>query len=1203
MQSIELISPIGNSIENSTKPTFEITGPANISYYSILIGDENDEKVEAVEIYNKIDPVVTFPGKWIYPSQNITEELFPAQIYYWRLVLEDENGTPLEYIPIENNDKIQKFNIRKINLMEPANSSENIVRNRIFTWLGPDNVSGYRFLLSDSEDKEIENEQFSIVTETYSSGTQSYSYPFNGDYPLDYEQTYYWKVIPLSKDGVEGPPSSHSEIWEFKTSNFPTIGEFVEASSMDSRIPMIDIEKSNFENIDGIEFTINIYRDIDGQDILDEIAGIALSDFPYMYSLGPEIMQYDFTYYIQIQPIKNGENYGPASTIIPFVVPSQLDDQLQCIISCEFIPNEEPEILTSVLNDLDEASQYLVYISETEDMAGALSQTIQGGSTQISITDNIDWGKTYYTQVIPINDEGEEFGASEITAVEVDPKPGMNEQTALEVDLSAGSIKPTFKIINEITGANAYQITVSSEPEMSSIYAQFMINNLSSIVYPQDATPFEFGKSYYVTAQGYDDDIVHGIKSSIVGFFISNITPPKLINEDRFKWEKSIPPAFKYLLEVSLLEDFSSIALERNVENNFYAINMNELEYNKNYYWRVQPKDSENNNFGKFSNIGFFKSDPPPKPILNDLSNEVSILPSFSWTGIDLAAEYQISLSINENMEDIIWQQNITNTSIQYPESAQLLDFSKQYFWKINAIGENKNILSFSDIGSFTTKSTYPVLGLKPDGGVESFIPTLKWDKNDKASSYNILLSLNSDMSSPILNEKSSANSFSIESGVLQSGNQYYWVVDGLDENEESLAGRSDVALILVPSENNIPLISPEKGDKLNTLTPLFKWGALIGTNTYNLHISLDPDFNNLKINKQVSGTENLLSDENKLVNSTNYFWRIEGINENDIIFSNSGNFSTPDISELVIQRLEDGEKVSLSNPVFSWEASSEISSFEFRIAENLDFSESLYFITGATSFTYPKSSPNLKFNIEYYWQIRPLNKEGLQIGDWTPARKFSINASAIVELSSPGNESIVATSTPSFEWKSIENASKYEIQVSKTLDFSELLWSSREIVENNIVYPNSGAEKLLYDIDYYWRVRALGESAPLGDFSNPAYGFKISGDFRVNLEGPLKESENLQPYFSWEPINKAKNYRLVVGSDESLSTIVFSTETNEVFHQYSKSDPPLDFNSILYWQVFALDENGENFGDPSSIGQFTTPSGTIQIEFIFGKD
>jgi hypothetical protein len=130
-----------------------------------------------------------------------------------------------------------------------------------------------------------------------------------------------------------------------------------------------------------------------------------------------------------------------------------------------------------------------------------------------------------------------------------------------------------------------------------------------------------------------------------------------------------------------------------------------------------------------------------------------------------------------------------------------------------------------------------------------------------------------------------------------------------------------------------------------------------------------------------------------------------------------------------------------------------------------------------------------------------------------------------------------------------------------------------------------------------------LGESAPIGDFSNPAYGFKISGDFRVNLEGPLKESENLQPYFSWEPINKAKNYRLVVGSDESLSTIVFSTETNEVFHQYSKSDPPLDFNSILYWQVFALDENGENFGDPSSIGQFTTPSGTIQIEFIFGKD
>ena len=42
------------------------------------------------------------------------------------------------------------------------NAAWDILRNTKFTWLGPDNVSGYRFLLSDGEDKEIENEKILI---------------------------------------------------------------------------------------------------------------------------------------------------------------------------------------------------------------------------------------------------------------------------------------------------------------------------------------------------------------------------------------------------------------------------------------------------------------------------------------------------------------------------------------------------------------------------------------------------------------------------------------------------------------------------------------------------------------------------------------------------------------------------------------------------------------------------------------------------------------------------------------------------------------------------------------------------------------------------------------------------------------------------------------------------------------------------------
>ena len=49
--------------------------------------------------------------------------------------------------------------------------------------------------------------------------------------------------------------------------------------------------------------------------------------------------------------------------------------------------------------------------------------------------------------------------------------------------------------------------------------------------------------------------------------------------------------------------------------------------------------------------------------------------------------------------------------------------------------------------------------------------------------------------------------------------------------------------------------------------------------------------------------------------------------------------------------------------------------------------------------------------------------------------------------------------------------------------------------------------------------------------------------------------------------------------------------------------EPPLSTNTIYYWKVGAYDGNGEMLGDYSSIGSFTTPSGIIEIEFLYGDN
>ena len=95
--------------------------------------------------------------------------------------------------------------------------------------------------------------------------------------------------------------------------------------------------------------------------------------------------------------------------------------------------------------------------------------------------------------------------------------------------------------------------------------------------------------------------------------------------------------------------------------------------------------------------------------------------------------------------------------------------------------------------------------------------------------------------------------------------------------------------------------------------------------------------------------------------------------------------------------------------------------------------------------------------------------------------------------------------------------------------------------------------------------------------------------------------SESLSPYFSWSPISGASSYTLTLASDESISTIIYSTDASEVFLQYSSSAPPLKNGITLYWKVIAKDGNGASVGDASNVGSFNTPDGSLEIEFMFG--
>ena len=1190
IQGIEVIEPIGGVVVESSRPYFNIIGPQNIAHYEILIGDENDENVDLGEVYNRLDEITSMP--WQYPDQGIEYGLFPNMVYYWKLFIFDGSGNLVGNY--EDYEVSGFFRVMPIILSNPSNNATSVPRNSTFSWQGPEEVNSYELLLSDKTDPELESPQF--VTEI-SGGGSSFDYPLDGDLPLEYEEVYYWRVIPKDINGnlVLG---SYSDVNKFTTEKFPAMGESVETSSADVRIPIINIETV----LSGLAYTIFIYSDSDGGNIVAEIAGV--TSFPYVYTDGLQTLNYGTTYYVQIQATKEGASYQDPSNMMPFVIVPE-SEVTQCVISCEITDSADPELLTNILVGLEEADEYIVLVSENSDMSDAIEIVLSSGETAATIGSDqgIDWGKTYYTQVVP-QKEGEAYGnPSEVKSVSIDVKPGTNDQVGLAVTLPENSTIPKLEILpsfeEAVAGADAYIIQVSSESDMSAIFYEFeMTSGVEN--YPADATKLDYGKSYYFQAQGLDEDEAHGIKSTVQAIFVPNVKPPVL--GDAFSWEHTIPKAPQYSLLVSLVEDFSSLALEQKTAQNSVPIDMSKLKYNNAYYWKVQGLDSEGEIFGKESNTGFFQTESVPSPILDALPEETVLNPKFGWSKIDVAKSYQITVSDVESLDNILWQTVITSNNITYPESATLLNFAQIYYWQVIVLGNEDEKLSLSSIVSFKTQSVFPVRNLLPNGGTETLTPTLTWEAGNKTASYLITVAEDAEFST-VIGEPLTTESATIKvpDGLLKPGKQYYWNIDGLDADGNSIAGLSKPAIIMLPSADNIPLLSPDNGGALNSLNIELKWGALLGADTYTVLISTEPEIEaNILIQENLSALSWSIPSDAGINNGTTYYWKIEGITDSKIKSSDPYTFKTPEAQGIEINSPDDAASISIKKPVFSWAALDGVPSYEIHISDKADFSSISSFIIGTNSFEYP-GEPELALGTPYYWRIRPLNNEGMPLSSWSGTRNFTINSNFSVNLEAPASGEVSSTTNPNFTWSKIEIATKYEIQVSKNEGFSELIWTSAELNTNSVKYPSSGGgEGLRSGQKYFWRVRAIGESEPLGDFSSP-FTFEIGKVSKIELEGPIGNSESNLPYFSWASVSGASSYVLTLASDASLSQLIHSQELSEVFIQYTNSMPPLENSVTYYWGVMAFDKDGAPAADKSEAASFKVPDGVIEIEFNFG--
>jgi hypothetical protein len=370
------------------------------------------------------------------------------------------------------------------------------------------------------------------------------------------------------------------------------------------------------------------------------------------------------------------------------------------------------------------------------------------------------------------------------------------------------------------------------------------------------------------------------------------------------------------------------------------------------------------------------------------------------------------------------------------------------------------------------------------------------------------------------------------------------------------------------------------------------------------VEISNTGDFTTVLNAFTVEGTSTLYPATPALNWSSDYYWRVSGLNaEGAIIGSTSdvGSFSTP--SYTAPELTSPLSNISTSRPLFIWNGISGAAGYSIQVSNNNSFTEILWETQlSGTSIVYGAENP-LAFNATYYWRVRGLNSEGEPLGQWSNTGSFNIVTTNIVNLISPVN-SDVYTLTPTLTWEALNGAAKYGVWIYANEELSSLMWSTNQITGTSVSYPSQGAPSLAFGSSYYWRAVALDVNGnPLGDPSTPAR-FTVSSTLVPVLLSPVNETvSNLTPTFNWEAIEGVSRFRIQVSANETFNLILWDNNNVSVNSAVYPSSgvQPLQYALSYYWRVSSLNDAGIALGDFSAPAQFTTPSGEIQLELIFG--
>lgn len=666
-----------------------------------------------------------------------------------------------------------------------------------------------------------------------------------------------------------------------------------------------------------------------------------------------------------------------------------------------------------------------------------------------------------------------------------------------------------------------------------------------------------------------------------------------------------------YRVQIATDAIFATVVYDNSAVNaniTTLAIPGGTLNGGEQYYWRVIAIAGAQQTTASNAPLSFTTVFPTSFVLTAPANNSTGVAtnPTFTWTDSTGEKNYRLQISSDSGFGTIVFQDNaIAANTTSYTLAPGILNDGTVYFWRVTALTTLSQVTGTNAPFSFetTVPTTFSLTAPANGATGQSLTPTLFWTDATGETTYKVQIATDVGFTVMIYeNSLISANiiTFTVPSGILTGGTQYFWRIAAQNSNGSTTAGNAPFSFTtLLPTAFN--MVSPAAGTTGVSTAPTLTWTDATGESSYILQIATDAGFTAI-VFQNSSIAQNVTSfavPSGNLNGGTQYFWRVQASNSAGQTTAANAPFSFTTVTptSFNLSSPANGATGVSTTPTLSWNDSSGEANYRVQVSTDPAFGS---FVVNdgavAANTTGYTVAPALANGTTYYWRViaeTPLSS----VTAGNAPFSFVTSVPTAFSQTSPASGSTGVTLTPTLMWTDAGGETAYRLQIATDAPFTTLIYDNLSISANTIsfVVPST---VLVGGTQYFWRVRAtnaFGETFA----SNAPFNFTTALPTAFTLSNPANNANGVSqtPTMTWSESSGEANYELQVATDSAFTAIVYQDLAIPA-NSTSVTIPPATLNGATqyYWRVTAASPGGDTIASNAPFGFVTTGPSAFTI-------